>query len=226
MYTWEKPFALLVEWARRREVGVIKRTAILRGVNMALFFVSSKVITFVCFVVFILQDGNEFTAQHVFVAIALFNNFRTCLTLYFPYGISQGSEALISIERLRQFLLLEEKELDSDHINTVTMAKPQDTGVWLTDTIASWNSMEQEPTLSNLSFSVTPGELIVIVGMYYSITSSQSVANYFAFLGPVGSGKSSILMSVLSEIPVHKGEVKVRGRVAYARYVRYFSFSF
>lgn len=171
MYTWEKPFAALVEWARRREVGVIKRTAILRGVNMALFFVSSKVITFVCFVIFILfvmddTDGSgfKFEPQHVFVAIALFNNFRTCLTLYFPYGISQGSEALISIERLRQFLLLEEKQLDSEHINTVTMAKPEDTGVWLNKAVASWGEESSEPTLNEISFSVTPGELIVIIG--------------------------------------------------------------
>ena len=164
MYTWEKPFARLVEWARRREVDVIKKTALLRGVNMALFFVSSKVITFVCFVVFILQDGNDFTAQHVFVAIALFSNFRTCLTLYFPYGVSQGSEALISISRLEQFLLLEEKDLDSEHIDKVTLAKPQDCGVWLTNAIASWNTKNQEPTLNNISFSVTPGELIVIIG--------------------------------------------------------------
>ncbi|KAJ6222676.1 hypothetical protein RDWZM_001221 [Blomia tropicalis] len=197
MYTWEKPFAKLIEWARRKEVKVIKKTALLRGVNMALFFVSSKVIIFVCFVVYILQDGNKFSAQHVFVAIALYNNFRTCLTLYFPYGISQGSEALISIDRLEQFLLLEEKELDSEHVDKIKSAKPADCGVWLTNTVASWNDIDQEPTLDDISFSVTPGELIVIVG-------------------PVGSGKSSVLMTVLSEIPVYKGGIKVRGRVAYA----------
>ena len=100
MYTWEKPFAKLVELARRKEVSMIKRTALLRGVNMALFFVSSKVIIFVCFVVFIIYANGQFHPQHVFVAIALFANFRTCLTLFFPYGISQGSEALISITRL------------------------------------------------------------------------------------------------------------------------------
>lgn len=42
----------------------------------------------------------------------------------------------------------------------------------------------------------------------------------------MGSGKSSVLMSVLSEIPVYKGEVKVRGKVSYARFVKYFQLSF
>ena len=99
MYTWEKPFAKMVEIARRREVAKIKITSLLRGVNMALFFVSSKIIIFLCLVVFILTGG-QITAQIVFVAIALFNNLRTSLTLFFPYGISQGSEALISMKRI------------------------------------------------------------------------------------------------------------------------------
>nr|XP_027201120.1 multidrug resistance-associated protein 4-like [Dermatophagoides pteronyssinus] len=198
MYTWEKPFAKLVELARRREVSVIKKTALLRGVNMALFFVSSKVIIFVCFVVFITYAGGEFTPQHVFVAIALFANFRTCLTLFFPYGVSQGSEALISIRRLENFLMLEEKELDSEHINKISLpVKKEDCGVWLTNMVASWNLKGMEPTLKNLNFDVRPGELLVIIGS-------------------VGSGKSSILMSILSEIPILHGEVKVRGKVSYA----------
>jgi ATP-binding cassette subfamily C (CFTR/MRP) protein 4 len=100
VYTWEKPFAKLVEIARRREVAKIKRTALLRGVNMALFFVSSKIMIFLCFVTFILE-GHIITAQIVFVSIALLNNLRTSLTLFFPYGISQGSEALISISRIQ-----------------------------------------------------------------------------------------------------------------------------
>ncbi len=100
VYTWEKPFTKLVEIARRREVAKIKRTALLRGVNMALFFVSSKIIIFLCFVAFIL-DGHTITAQIVFVSIALFNNLRTTLTLYFPYAISHGSETLITISRIQ-----------------------------------------------------------------------------------------------------------------------------
>lgn len=100
MYTWEKPFAKLVELARRNEVNMIKRTAFLRGVNMALFFVSSKIMLFICFVVYIVLEG-DLTAELVFVTMALFNNLRTTMTLYFPYGISQGSEAYISISRLQ-----------------------------------------------------------------------------------------------------------------------------
>ncbi|MGK4317348.1 hypothetical protein ABU557_28150, partial [Escherichia coli] len=50
MYTWEKPFAHLVENARNLEIAKIKMTAIFRGVNLAVFFVLSKIITFLIFV--------------------------------------------------------------------------------------------------------------------------------------------------------------------------------
>jgi ABC-type uncharacterized transport system fused permease/ATPase subunit len=44
--------------------------------------------------------------------------------------------------------------------------KPKDSGVWMDKVVASWNTKEEqnEPTLNNLTFSVKPGELIVIIG--------------------------------------------------------------
>jgi len=64
-------------------------------------------------------------------------------------------------------LLLEEKEEQSDHIDKINLPNsPQDRGVWIDKMIASWYTPEEqvEPTLNQLTFSVKPGELIVIVG--------------------------------------------------------------
>ena len=45
------------------------------------------------------------------------------------------------------------------------MNNADDTGVWLDKMSASWALEEQsEHTLKDITFSVTPGELIVIVG--------------------------------------------------------------
>uniref|UniRef100_A0A8B9JMS0 Cystic fibrosis transmembrane conductance regulator n=1 Tax=Astyanax mexicanus TaxID=7994 RepID=A0A8B9JMS0_ASTMX len=53
------------------------------------------------------------------------------------------------------------------------------------------------PTLQNVSFTVKPGMLLAVIG-------------------PVGAGKSSLLSTILGELPQDKGVVKVRGDLTYA----------
>ena len=55
----------------------------------------------------------------------------------------------------------------------------------------------QKVILDKLSFTVTPDKLTVVVG-------------------PCGAGKSSILLSILGEIPIVNGKIQVRGKIAYA----------
>ncbi len=55
---------------------------------------------------------------------------------------------------------------------------------------------ESEFTLKNISFEVTPGKLTGVIGT-------------------VGSGKSSLLMALLGEMPNIKGDIKVNGKIFY-----------
>ena len=100
MYTWEKPFASLVHFARKREIAIKQWTNFLRGINLALFFVSSKIICFITIIIFVISGG-QLTAEKVFVTISLIEHVRNSMTLYFPYAISMGAEALISIKRIQ-----------------------------------------------------------------------------------------------------------------------------
>ena len=116
MYTWEKPFANLVEKARKLEIAKIKMTAILRGINLALFFVSSKIITFLILILFVIFYDGKLTAEIVFVTIALVDQMRDQMTLHFPQGISFTAEALVSTKRIQTFLLLDEINENLDKI--------------------------------------------------------------------------------------------------------------
>lgn len=48
----------------RKEVNVIRRTAYFRALNMSLFYISSKLIIFLTFVVYVLT-GNALSAEKV-----------------------------------------------------------------------------------------------------------------------------------------------------------------
>ncbi|KAG8517021.1 Multidrug resistance-associated protein 4, partial [Galemys pyrenaicus] len=190
MYGWEKPFADLVTSYRRKEISKILRSSYLRGMNLASFFVASKIIVFVTFTTYVLL-GNVITASRVFVAVTLYGAVRLTVTLFFPSAIEKVSEAFVSIQRIKKFLLL-------DEVSGHRPQPPSDgkTLVHVQDFTAFWDKASETPTLQGLSFTVRPGELLAVVG-------------------PVGAGKSSLLSAVLGELPPSQGLVTVHGRIAY-----------
>lgn len=190
MYAWEKSFADLITSLRRKEVSKILRSSYLRGMNLASFFVANKIILFVTFTTYVLL-GHVITASHVFVAMTLYGAVRLTVTLFFPAAIERVSEAIVSIRRIKNFLLLD--ELSQHNLQLPTDDKMI---VHVQDFTAFWDKTLETPTLKGLSFTARPGELLAVVG-------------------PVGAGKSSLLSAVLGELPPSQGLVNVRGKIAY-----------
>ena len=61
---------------------------------------------------------------------------------------------------------------------------------------ASWDRHEDRKALRDISFSVNKGQMLAVTG-------------------PAGSGKSSLLMAILGELPTINGRVTFNGRLAY-----------
>uniref|UniRef100_A0A8C1FAU8 ATP binding cassette subfamily C member 4 (PEL blood group) n=1 Tax=Cyprinus carpio carpio TaxID=630221 RepID=A0A8C1FAU8_CYPCA len=196
MYAWEKPFAALVNDVRRKEISKIMSSSYLRGLNMASFFAANKIILFVTFTVYVLV-GYKISASRVFVAVSLYSAVRLTVTLFFPAAIEKVSESAISIRRIKKFLLLD--ELVKAHV-PLTQEDKKEASVEIQDLICYWDKVSSTldaPTLQNVSFTVKPGQLLAVIG-------------------PVGAGKSSLLSTVLEELPAEKGVIKVKGELTYA----------
>uniref|UniRef100_A0A8C2IMT6 ATP-binding cassette, sub-family C (CFTR/MRP), member 4 n=1 Tax=Cyprinus carpio TaxID=7962 RepID=A0A8C2IMT6_CYPCA len=196
MYAWEKPFAALVNDVRRKEISKIMSSSYLRGLNMASFFTANKIILFVTFTVYVLV-GNKISASRVFVTVSLYSAVRLTVTLFFPAAIEKVSESAISIRRIKKFLLLD--ELVKAHV-PLTQEDKKEASVEIQDLICYWDKVSSTldaPTLQNVSFTVKPGQLLAVIG-------------------PVGAGKSSLLSTVLEELPAEKGVIKVKGELTYA----------
>uniref|UniRef100_A0A8C6CRZ5 Multidrug resistance-associated protein 4 n=1 Tax=Moschus moschiferus TaxID=68415 RepID=A0A8C6CRZ5_MOSMO len=190
MNAWEKSFIDLITRLRSKEISMILKSSYLRGMNLASFFAVSKIMIFVTFISNELLD-NLITGSQVFVVVTLFEALRFSSTLYFPMAVEKVSEAVISIRRIKNFLLL-------DEITQCYPLLPSD-GKMIVDVqafTASWEKKSEIPTLQGLSFTVRPGELLAVVG-------------------PVGAGKSSLLSALLGELPPSQGKVSVHGRIAY-----------
>uniref|UniRef100_A0A673LMQ9 Multidrug resistance-associated protein 4 n=1 Tax=Sinocyclocheilus rhinocerous TaxID=307959 RepID=A0A673LMQ9_9TELE len=166
------------------------------GLNMASFFTANKIILFVTFTVYVLV-GNKISASRVFVAVSLYSAVRLTVTLFFPAAIEKVSESAISIRRIKKFLLLD--ELVKSHV-PLTQEDKKEASVEIQDLICYWDKVSSTldaPTLQNVSFNVKPGQLLAVIG-------------------PVGAGKSSLLSTVLGELPAEKGVIKVKGELTYA----------
>ncbi|XP_017763434.1 PREDICTED: probable multidrug resistance-associated protein lethal(2)03659 isoform X2 [Eufriesea mexicana] len=215
MYTWEKPFSNLVERARRREINVIRIMSIVRGITMSFIMFTTRMSLFVTILAYIAYD-RKITAEKVFMLQAYYNILRQNMTVFFPQGITQVAELLVSIKRLQKFMCYEEiketnqkkteykqeeskDEKDKKGVHNIvdTNNYQQEHIISLKNASTRWFPYEEEDTLKNFNINVKPGELIVVVGQ-------------------VGSGKSSFLNVLLKELPLTAGTLQMNGTFAYA----------
>ncbi|WAR23542.1 ABCC3-like protein, partial [Mya arenaria] len=96
----------------------------------------------------------------------------------------------------QRFLLLSELPCTSTSRSDEHGGMPAECKVVIDNVSAKWNQKQKQPTLKNVSAKVEPGKLLAVIG-------------------PVGAGKSSLLMAVLQELSLTHGEISVKGRVAY-----------
>ncbi|XP_023251137.1 multidrug resistance-associated protein 4-like, partial [Seriola lalandi dorsalis] len=193
MYAWEKPFSALVTEVRRKEIRQILYSSYLRGLNMASFFASSKIIVFITFTVYALL-GNAITASSVFVTVSLYGTIKLTVTLFFPLAVEKVSETAVSVQRISSFLLLEEVERKTSGL---PLEGKEESSIEIEKLTCYWDKSSDAPSLQNVSVSVMSHQLLIVIG-------------------PVGAGKSSLLSAILGELPQDTGSLKVKGQLTYA----------
>ncbi|CAN9498397.1 unnamed protein product [Ophioblennius macclurei] len=193
MYAWEIPFSALVTEVRRKEIAQVLKSSYLRGLNMASFFASSKIIVFVTFTAYALL-GNDITASTVFVTVSLYGTIKLTVTLFFPLAVEKLSETLVSVGRIQDFLLLDEVERKKAG---KTLEEKEENVVELEKLTCYWDKALDAPSLLSVSITAKLHQLLIVIG-------------------PVGAGKSSLLSAVLGELPCDTGSVRVNGQMTYA----------
>jgi ATP-binding cassette, subfamily C (CFTR/MRP), member 1 len=104
-------------------------------------------------------------------------------------------EASVAVSRLTSFLAAEEIQPDAVEVKPIAEEIGEET-VAIRGAAFSWNRHEDKHVLKNIDFSASKGDLTCVVGR-------------------VGSGKSSLLQSILGDLWKVKGRVEVAGSVAY-----------
>mmetsp|Transcript_30166 Transcript_30166/g.39742 ORF Transcript_30166/g.39742 Transcript_30166/m.39742 type:complete len:1367 (-) Transcript_30166:180-4280(-) len=239
---WEHHFMDSINNARSDECKGIFKANYLRAFNETLFFITPSLLALVTFLTYNAL-GNTLTPQKVFTVIALLNLIQFELTKFLALAIQSCSEAWVSLKRLEQFLNLEEVGQSRQLQDGMKMNNPEeDAGSkaptqslnikssrvkmksasfrWNGDGVDNQNLNGKKKTGGNLKAKSSEESKqeeapLILKDLDFEIQDGQ----LFAFVGPVGSAKSSLLMAVLNEMNFEDergGEVQVHGRIAYA----------
>ncbi|CAG8043220.1 unnamed protein product [Penicillium salamii] len=146
------------------------------------------------FTVFVLTSDKPLTTEIVFPALTLFNLLTFPLSIL-PMVITSIIESSVAVQRLMDYFTAEELQTNAVDFQD-PVVHPGDESVRVRDASFTWNRHEGVNVLENIDLSARKGELSCIVGR-------------------VGSGKSSLLQSLLGDLWKTQGEVVVRGRIAY-----------
>ncbi|XP_068992123.1 ATP-binding cassette sub-family C member 4-like isoform X2 [Neodiprion pinetum] len=197
MYSWEKPFNKIVSKVRDLELKVISYASYLKGFNFSMILLSGKITLYFALTSFVLI-GNTITAETAFVSVGLINALRISCAVYFPLALILAGEAAVSLDRLTEFLLLDEVKCVEKAQLACTENGPGDVdrleilengvGIRMDTVAANWIFGNLPPTLSEVSLEVKNRCSCALVG-------------------PVGSGKSSLLHLILGELAVGAGKL-------------------
>ncbi|XP_057833257.2 ABC transporter C family member 2 [Cryptomeria japonica] len=189
-YAWENSFQEKVQHIRNDELSWFRKAQLLGSFNSFILNSIPVLVTVVAFGVYTLLGG-ELTPAKAFSSLSLFAVLRFPLFM-FPNLITQVVNANVSLKRLEDLFLAEERKLQ--------LNPPLQSGlpaISIKNGTFSWDRKAENPTLSNINLDVSIGNLVAVVGA-------------------TGEGKTSLISAMLGEIPsMADTEVVVRGTVAY-----------
>ncbi|KAF9353229.1 hypothetical protein BGX26_008995 [Mortierella sp. AD094] len=227
-FSWEPQFLKKLSDIRDSELKNVANLLYIRGAVAA---TSASLPVFASALSFILYGaiGNELNAEIVFPALAYFTVLRTPL-MVLPSAYTVTVDAYVALKRIETFLLSEEASPipppDVTHEYALSMNDasfiwdqlPNSSGS--TETLISSNvaSDKSEVTATangddtqhqDLNVNTTPAYLA-------KINLQIPRGSLVAVVGPVGSGKSSLLQAMIGNMTQTQGEVKRGTNISYA----------
>ena len=182
MYNWEKAMEQRVREARQHELSNIYKASYLRALNIALSFATLPLISLATFGGSWLM-GQPLLPEDIFATLAFFAMVRVPVTVTMPYAIEKFSEARVSARRIDQFfqldMLLNKREKMTNENGAYAII--------MEDASFSW---KDHPSLLSLNLKIRNGHLVGVKGA-------------------IGTGKSTLLAAILSEINLVSGKLRL-----------------
>lgn len=205
-YSWEAPFQKRIQHERSHLLDIFYQISWIKCFNESCAFFSSLIVSTIAFITYHYQ-GHVLNASKVFSALPLFFLVQVDITDMFPRVIEFLAKSFVSVQRLEAFL-------DMPQVQPRISVDLKDAVVHIENckfkrsTLVDDDIVEdiQEFGQSSRSFTLVIDELMIPKGRFTML------------IGPVGSGKSTLISSILGEIdPMNDhGKLHVSSSIGYA----------
>ncbi|XP_044266944.1 probable multidrug resistance-associated protein lethal(2)03659 [Tribolium madens] len=185
MYTWETFFETKINNARKEELKELYKLYYTKVWILIIGNISTKLAFFIFLITYI-WFGNDVSAEVVYYIASCFKDLELSLNRTIPFGISQIAEMFATTKRIES--VLKSKEL-GPVLEYIECTEPE----IILDEITV--KIKDKTVLKNVSLTLHSGLHVV--------------------LGPVGSGKTTFLKTILRETGF-SGEIRVFGKISFA----------
>lgn len=215
----EEMWAGRVQELRAEEMHVMQKVTFMKTLNAVLVFTLPVYVTLTTFAAYVFVFGNDLDPTTATAAAGLFVVLSRSLSM-FPYGLGALSEVWPSLRRFDAYFAqtdlsscqadaqseIRVSPRDSDSDSTTT--DPSETArVVLNQASFSWMNEAQDPLFEKGSDIANP--------CLDHISLELGTSEMVACIGPVGSGKTSLLLAIAGELRRIDGSSATRGRIAF-----------
>ncbi|XP_059049067.1 ATP-binding cassette sub-family C member 4-like [Achroia grisella] len=240
MYAWEIPFQKVVKEKRGNEMRQISIATALRAIFLGFMIFTERTALFITILTFILL-GNSMTANVIYPLQQFMNAAQINITLILPLILAFTAELFVSLGRVQNFLLLEDRpDLVASHAtpipnifrNTASSSEKdkcvRPLSYRTNSNASSAKRLSLEPKFVRSISQPGPDIAVEVRDVSASWTGDPNFlalknislrvrkGKLCAIIGAVGSGKSSLLQLLLKELPAATGNVSTQGSLSYA----------
>ena len=223
----------------RQEISKIRQKSLLVSTVEAIICCSSSIAVFLSALFLVLSD-RRLTPVNAFMLLSFMNLFRVIVSTYLGKGLQVAFEAVVSLGRMRDFLLLEDLLSSSKGSNPFKSLLKDDTTLssngdiserkardplrinqsgknnginYDQEEIIGYEDSKNALVVSNLSYTMNTGaENKRLLDDISFVTPRNSLT---IICGQVGSGKSTLLSAIAGEVILSDGAGRFPGTLAY-----------
>ncbi|CAG5100511.1 Oidioi.mRNA.OKI2018_I69.XSR.g17031.t1.cds [Oikopleura dioica] len=194
LYAWEIPFMDRINKIRFDELGLIKKYSYLQAVVILIWEFTPYLVQLTCFTFYttLVNGGQELTATTVYTSLSLFNIIRFPINML-PMVVIMVTMTNVASDRITKFLICD--ELETSNLTRSKSSKGAEYAISISKGSHSYKKTG-EMALNDIELKVSSGNIVAVVG-------------------PVGSGKSSMISTLLGELHSDSSKIHINGNLAY-----------